>query len=59
MMTEPERLQAEIEAWTLIRNTAWNQFLTAVCRLAQLGVKQNLCDFLKKLDKLRKNDYAD
>jgi predicted phosphatase len=52
-VTEQERLQAEIESWTIIRNTAWNQFLTALKRLSALGVKQNLATFIQILHKIR------
>lgn len=50
--------QAEVEAWTMIRNDAWNMFLTSVIRLAILGVKQNLYGFLAKLDRIRENYYT-
>jgi hypothetical protein len=56
-LTPEEIKQAEIEAWTTIRDTAWNQFLTAVERLFVLQTKQNLCSFVQKLDKIRKSHY--
>ena len=58
-MTEQERIQVDIEAWTMIRNDAWNSFLTAVKRLMALGVKQNICGFIQTLDKIRKSRYTE
>ena len=57
-MTEEEQRQAEIEAWLIIRNASWNQFLTSWKRLAALGVKQNLSEFLKALDRVAKTRYT-